>query len=284
MLKMKNTICFLLMVGLSSIGLGQTVETTTLPDKSYGEGGTKTVTTTTNKHGEKTTVTEIRGPGPDKKVRDRNHRTEDLNGNITINDTNFTNQGNVFKTVHQEFDSKKILVNSQTNEFKGGNVIYTHTRTKKDDGSYDVHEDDKEKGTTSDKNEPAGSTTNIRPPDDFKHPEQKVGCLPKFELYAGYSYLSAKIGDKMEGYSLGAEISATYVLNNKWGVQLDGSWHSKSKDDFKYSQSYVFAGMQYDFKKEEQCLKDAQWRAVARFLVGGSFFSESYDIMGYGSD
>jgi len=275
---MKNTICFLLMVGLFSVGLGQT---TTLPDKSYGEGGTKTVTTTTSNHGEKITVTEIKDS--EGKVRDRNHTFKDANGHIIVNDTNFTKRGDVFKTIHQEFDNKKTLLNSQSKEWVEGNVIHTINRTKKADGSYDVHIDDKEKGKTFDSNEPAGAT-NIQPPSDFKHPEQKVGCLPKLELFAGYSYLSTKIGDKMESYSLGAEVTATYVLNNKWGVQLDGSWHSKSKDDFKYSQSYVFAGMQYDFKKEEQCLKDAQWRAVARFLIGGGFFSESYDIMGYGSD
>ena len=77
---MKNAICFLLMIGSFSIGLGQT---TTLPDKSYGEGGTKTVTTTTNNHGEKITVTEIKDS--DGKVRDRNHTFKDANGYIIVN-------------------------------------------------------------------------------------------------------------------------------------------------------------------------------------------------------
>ena len=274
---MKNTICFLLMVGLFSTGLGQT---TTLPDKSYGEGGTKTVTTTTNKHGEKTTVTEIRDP--EGKVRDRKHTWKDANGHITVSDTNFTNRGNVFSTLHQEFDKKGTLLNSQSNEYKGGNVIYTNNRTKKEDGSYDVHLDDKEKGTTSDKNEPAG-TTHIRPPDDFKHPEQKVGCSSRFGVSVGYSYLSSKVGDEKKGYPFGAVVLGQYSLdeNEKWAVQLEGSLHIKKEDDYTYNQSYLLGGLKYDFKDKEKCKSDQEYGAYVRFLLGYSFFSEAFDYMGF---
>ena len=274
---MKNTICFLLMVGLFSTGLGQT---TTLPDKSYGEGGTKTVTTTTNNHGEKITVTEIKDS--EGKVRDRNHTWKDANGNITVNDTNFTKRGDVFKTVHQEFDNKKTLVNSQSKEWVGGNVIHTINRTKKADGSYDVHIDDKEKGKTFDSNEPAG-TTHIQPPGDFKHPEQKTGCSSRFGVSAGYSYLSSKVGDEKLDYPFGAITLIEYYIDRdeKWAVQLEGSIHSKKEDDFTYKQSYLFAGLKYDFKEKEKCKQDLLWGGYVRVLLGGAFFSEEYESMGF---
>ena len=274
---MKRTIFFFLMVGLSFAGFGQPV-TTTIPDKSYGSGGTKTVTTTTNQHGEVTTITEIKDS--EGKVRDRNHTWKDSNGNITVNDTNFTKRGDVFRTVHQEFDNKQILVNSQSKEWVGGNVIHTINRTKKEDGTYDVHIEDKEKGKTYDRNEPAGATY-IQPPNDFKHPELKTGCAPSFGIYGGYSYLTSKIGDKMEGYPLGAELTLSYNLNEKWSVQLDGSWHTKSKDDFKYNQSYVLAGLERKIIDKPECSEDEAWALFARILVGGSFFNETFEAMGY---
>jgi hypothetical protein len=274
---MKNTICFLLMVSLFSKGFCQT---TTLPDKSYGEGGSKTVTTTTNKHGEKTTVTEIKDS--DGNVRDRNHTWKDANGNITVNDTNFTKRGDVFKTVHQEFDNKKTLVNSQSKEWVGGNVIHTINRTKKQDGTYDVHIDDKEKGKTFDSNEPAGAT-HISPPDDFKHPEQKVGCSSRFGVSVGYSYLSSKVGDEKKGYPFGAIVLGEYNLdeNEKWAVQLEGSFHMKKEDDFTYKQSYLLGGLKYDFKDKEKCKSQLGWDGYVRIMLGGGFFSELYETMGF---
>ena len=274
---MKNAICFLLLIGLFSIGLGQT---TTLPDKSYGEGGTKTVTTTTNNHGEKRTVTEIKDS--EGKVRDRNHTFKDANGYIIVNDTNFTKRGDVFKTVHQEFDNKKTLVNSQSKEWVGGNVIHTINRTKKADGTYDVHIDDKEKGKTFDSNEPAGATY-IQPPSDFKHPDQKTGCSSRFGVSAGYSYLSSKVGDEKLDYPFGAVVLGQYNLDEdeKWAIQLEGSIHSKKEDDFTYKQSYLMGGLKYDFKDKDKCKKDQKWGGNVRILIGGGFFSELYDAMGY---
>ena len=251
--------------------------TTTLPDKSYGEGGTKTVTTTKDAVGE-VTVTEIKDS--EGKVRELSRTSQEGGGPIIFTQTYYTKSGAKFKTVRQEFDNKKTLISSESKEYVNENVIYSVTRAKKADGTYDVHIEDKEKGKTYDRNEPAGFTY-INPPNDFKHPEKAASCRPSFGLYAGYSYLSAKIGDKMEGYPLGAELTLSYNLNEKWSVQLDGSWHTKSKDDFKYNQSYVLAGLERKIIDKPECSEDEAWALFARILVGGSFFNETFEAMGY---
>ncbi len=251
--------------------------TSTIPDKSYGAGGTKTVTTTKDKIGE-VTVTEIKDS--EGKVRELSRTSQEGDGPIIFTQTYYTKSGAKFKTVRQEFDNKKTLISSESKEYVNENVIYSVNRTKKADGTYDVHIEDKEKGKTYDRNEPAGFTY-INPPNDFKHPEKTASCTPSFGLYAGYSYLTAKIGDKMEGYPLGAELTLSYNLNEKWSVQLDGSWHTKKVDDYKYNASYVLAGLERKIIDKPECSADEAWALYARILIGGGFFNESYEAMGY---
>lgn len=274
---MKKLILISIVLFQVMVAAAQTTSSS-IPDKSYGSGGTKTVTTIKSESGEEHTITEIKDS--EGKVRDRNHTWKQPNGSITVSDSNFTRNGNLFKTVQQSFDEMKVLINSTSSEYAGGSVVWTGTRERNADGTYKVHIDDKEKGKTFDRTEAAGATY-INPPSDFKHlPKASSGCLARVEASLGYSFLWSKIGDERESYPLGANLTATYNLSEKWGVQLDASWHTKKKDDFKYNQTYLFGGLQYDFKKEEQCRQDVNLGVLARVLLGGSFFSEVYDMMG----
>lgn len=68
---------------------------------------------------------------------------------------------------------------------------------------------------------------------------------PRITAFLGYSYLNA--GAKPENLSLavGAHLALTYMLNSKFGVVLDGSFHTKKENELRIMRAFLMGGMQY---------------------------------------
>jgi hypothetical protein len=90
---------------------------------------------------------------------------------------------------------------------------------------------------------------------------------PRITTFLGYSYLNA--GAKPENLSLavGAHLALAYMFNSKFGVVLDGSFHTKKENELRIMRAFLMGGVQYMLLRHRQ----QETRNIEAFirLLGG---------------
>jgi hypothetical protein len=72
-------------------------------------------------------------------------------------------------------------------------------------------------------------------------------CIPKAQIFGGYSYLNADFGSKRESFPLGAQVSLVVNLTPHIGLGPDISIHTKTIDDQTITRMFFLAKGQYNF-------------------------------------
>lgn len=87
--------------------------------------------------------------------------------------------------------------------------------------------------------------------------------VPKWEVFAGYSYLRVNPGFGSDGVDTsGWEAAANYNFNKSWGLKADFSGHYCCEGEHMYN--FLF-GPQFSFRSD-----DNKWVVFAHGLIGAS--------------
>jgi hypothetical protein len=77
--------------------------------------------------------------------------------------------------------------------------------------------------------------------------QKQQSCIPKVQIFGGYSYLNADFGSKRESFPLGAQVSLVINLSPHIGLGPDISFHTKKIDDQTITRMFFLAKGQYNF-------------------------------------
>ncbi len=77
--------------------------------------------------------------------------------------------------------------------------------------------------------------------------DKRQSCVPKMQLFGGYSYLNADFGNERESFPLGAQASLVINLSPHIGLGPDISFHTKTIDDQTITRMFFLAKGQYNF-------------------------------------
>ena len=80
-------------------------------------------------------------------------------------------------------------------------------------------------------------------PDNDK--QEGANCTPDLDVFIGYSYMTGFQEGTDLALALGGHLAMRYLLSQRFGVVLDGSYHTKKENDLRIARMYLMGGAAY---------------------------------------
>jgi hypothetical protein len=81
---------------------------------------------------------------------------------------------------------------------------------------------------------------------------QNLKMKPTLDVTGGYSYLYTKTEYDNISFPVGGHVSLTLMLTKKFGLLVDGSYHTKKENDLRVARAFLMGGVMYNILKKEQ--------------------------------
>ena len=238
--------------------------TTTVPDETYGKGGTKTTTAKNDGLGTETTTEEFRDGSNPPKLRQKKVVIKNLvTGDSTVTYTYYYDSYGEIKSweMVRTYTDGKITNSSSTDYHKNGGIKKETKSTLLPNGDLKVEKLNTKTGKYEEK---IYKKEDLEPFDSLKYlpssgnllgmnqPREEI-CKPKIEIFGGYSYLRGDIGNDKESFPAGGHVAALYNIKPNLGLGLDASFHTKKDGDQTFSRSFLLAEGRYIFGDATNC-------------------------------
>lgn len=105
-------------------------------------------------------------------------------------------------------------------------------------------------------------------------------CVPKNEVFAGYSNLTPLGEDDAESLALGFHIAYAHFVMQRLALAADFSVHTKKENDLRLMQMFLMGGVQFQLIQAQHRSK---MNALARVLAGLAMDRQKFDY-GSGTD
>jgi hypothetical protein len=238
-----KTILLLLSFTITISSIGQQVKEE--ENSYYGPHSTKTTTISTDERLNRVVTVEYKAAGGE--LRRKKTYRKNLGNTWEITDTCYSKQGKAIDDEKYVFDSnnKLVAVKSEKTYIKnseGKFVDRENTNRVVPDFRVEQLEIILLKDIKEVEKELMPSI-----PDTPAPCEKQQSCIPKMQLFGGYSYLNADYGTTRESFPLGAQASFVVNLSPHIGVGPDISFHTKTIDDETLTRMFFLAKAQYNF-------------------------------------
>jgi len=252
---MKKLVLIAMFAWFCQAVIGQT-DANPVPDKSYGEKGTKTVTKSLDKSFNPVTTIEYKDN--DGYTRKRITWTKSSDGKYKREEEDLSPGGKTTCSNTAEFDANmRLVVFKQRKEptlIRGA-----RGEMSTGDGKYDFYwfpaaaEATEKKYQDELKSIEENNATVADPTRSACSVSPSSTCQPKARLFAGYSYLNSSIGGQSESFPLGVAASAVFNITSHISAGVNASYHTKKINDENLINSFLFAEGKYTFGKVKNC-------------------------------